>query len=140
MGDNKETKEETRDTERSARESATAILKLIWVSVPLGTFNQMRIWEIFLSRVRSCAAQTVSLADFFDMLCRKMQVGSLAGKQEDRALVDDILSSPENVQMPILKELREHAQLCVLRVRVAQEQKKERYLEKEEGANENGLL
>ena len=104
------------------RGSAVAILSLAWRSIPLGTFDQRRIWEIFQNRVISCARQSISLQSFFELLCRKVKVMSLQGTAAEREAAAAILESDNSDA--VLAEIRKHPQLCVLHVRVAQEQKK----------------
>lgn len=105
-----------------SRKRAVAVLSLVWRSVPLGTFDQRKIWDIFLRRVQISAVQNVSLEKFFEMLCRKMKVQSILGTVSERKAVAEILESDTSDE--VLAELRNYPQLCVLHVRVAQEQKK----------------
>lgn len=84
--------------------------------------KRLKYWDILQDNVAS-AAYTDKLSRWLTTICNKMSIGTPGRKEEDRNALLDIMSAGHDKAM--LRHLREATQLCVLEVRVTQQEKKE---------------
>lgn len=110
------------------KEKATNLLHILWRGVPRDYKSRYRrnIWQQFEDQVRS-AAYTSNLARFTNVLCQKLQV---VVRQKDAEVLEQILSSGED--KVLLKLMRQETTLLVLRVRLRQQEAREKYLDEAE--------
>lgn len=117
---------------------AADLLMTVWRGIPADYKSRYRmsIWRQFEDQVRS-AAYTSNLGKFINTLCLKLQA-NLGTNKSDRVLADCILNTGKDREL--LKLMRDEATLLVLMVRVANQERRaeweERQKEKEAGDDE----
>ena len=98
----------------------------MWRSIDFDKWNLRDIWGIFERRVRSAAVQNIDLPGFFEALKLKMKVPEvsnvLASEDAERVVAVLTQNDPE-----VLRQLRENTSLCVLMLRIQQQERKEAY-------------
>lgn len=116
-------------TQSAHREAATTLLSAVWRSIDFDKWNRREIWGIFERRVKSAAVQNIGVRGFFESLKTKMKVPDLSAmlRPDDVARIVRILEMNDK---GVLVELRENTALCVLRLRLEQQEKKEAFNER----------
>ena len=109
-------------------EIAAQLLMSIWTQIdPQYKMEQRRtIWEQMESNTANIANMSSTLPECISRLCGKFSVIAPGDTPEHRAMVWDILTD-KNEQMlkDILRTLQKYPQLCVLQMRIWNDQKKE---------------
>ncbi len=108
-------------------EQAAELLGIIWRGVPADYKRRyrMNIWQQFEDNIRA-AAYTSNAGKFVNSLCLKLGA-NIGRNSEDRMLADAILQEMD--AKSLLKLLREETTLLVLMVRVANQERREKWEE-----------
>jgi hypothetical protein len=106
-------------------DQAANLLMTIWrgIGADYKSRYRMSIWQQFEDRVRS-AAYTSSLGRFISTLCLSLNA-TVGIKAEDRNVADRILNGGND--QALLKLLRDETTLIVLMVRIANQERREKW-------------
>jgi len=112
------------EQEQMIHQMCVNLLMLIHLSMDWSIWGSKRLkyWEIFQENVAS-AAYTDKISKWLSTICARMSIGTPGRKEEDRAMLFDIMSAGHDDA--ILEHLRSATQLCILEVRIAQQEKRE---------------
>jgi len=118
----------TQENEHNLKQTATALLMMIWKGIPSDYKSKYRmtIWEQYEHEVKA-AAYTSKLGKFINRICGRMNA-LIEIKEQDRVLLEEILNMPD--ERELLKLLREQATLLVLMVRMANQEIRDVWKEK----------
>lgn len=105
-----------------ARESAVVILSFVWRSIDFEKWDRREIWGIFERRVKSAAIQNITLLDFFEQLKQKMRISHIP--ESSKRKVQQVVKILESNDQRVLNELRQNTTLCVLKLRVIQQERR----------------
>lgn len=88
-----------------------------------GGHRRNRYWDALTDRIRAGTYAGPTLSHWWSTTSE--QLGSAPRSPEDRALVAQLLFTDDSVNSDVLKALRDHASVLVLRIRVHIESAKE---------------
>lgn len=106
---------------------AARLLMIVWKSIDPSYKSQYRaeIWRQFEERITAAARMTATLQAFLSRLCGMLQIASVGIDEEARAYVVDLLHGRYGETNDLLRMIRSYPQLCVVQVRVWNDQDKE---------------
>lgn len=115
------------DLEMQRIDTASQLLLVVWKSISPEYKSQYRaeIWRQFEERVATAARMTATLHAFLSRLCGMLQIASLGTDEQGRALVVEVLHGRYGDTDELLSAIRAYPQLCVVQVRVWNDQEKE---------------
>lgn len=106
--------------------AAQSLLSALWRSLDYDKFNRRNVWGIFERKIKSAARQNIQLPTFFEQAKRKLSIAEISRYISEKDLLEllDILKKSD---MKVLKEIRENTTLCLLLVRLDQQQRRADY-------------
>jgi hypothetical protein len=116
-----------REQEMEYLRLASLLLKAVWSQIDskYKVTYQVTIWTQVETNVAACARMTNSLHKFLSSLCGKFQVAVPGRDADERQFVEMLLRGQYGPTESILKALRDYPQICVLQLRVMNDQEKE---------------
>lgn len=115
------------DNQMQAISLAAKILQTIWTEIDK-TYKMeqvLSIWSQIENNTSGIARKSGTLPEFISRLCVKFNVVSPGASPDDRLFVMDVLSGNGDISPDeILIALRDYPQLCVLQVRIWNDEKK----------------
>lgn len=109
---------------------ASDLLTAVWTEIDpeYKSKYRMDIWTQFETGAAACARTTNNLDRFLSQLCGKVQVASPGHDESDRRHINSILQGDYCEPGDILHMLRDYPQVCVLKVRIANDERKSNYV------------
>lgn len=112
--------------EKEVMQTAVDILEVIFTSIDfenMSATRKMAIWDEFKNKVKASALSAYDLGGFIENICKKFNI---SGIKKDYAVILNAESEGEE----ILRIYREELMMCIFKLRMKREQKKEEYARK----------
>lgn len=112
--------------EKEVMQTAVDILEVIFTSIDFENMSNSRklaIWDEFKNKVKGAALSAYDLGGFVESICKKFNI---SGVKKDYA----VILNAEQDSDKILEIYREQLMMCVFKLRMKREQKKEEYAKK----------
>lgn len=112
--------------EKEVMQTAVDILEAIFTSIDFENMSNSRklgIWDEFKNKVKGAALSAYDLGGFIENICKKFNI---SGIKKDYAVILDAAAEGEE----ILRIYREELMMCIFKLRMKREQKKEEYARK----------
>lgn len=113
--------------EEKVMQTAVDILEVVFTSIDFETMSasrKMAIWDEFKNKVKASALSAYDLGGFVENICKKFNI---SGVKKDYAIILDAEAEGEE----ILRIYREELMMCIFKLRMKREQKKEEYAKKQ---------
>lgn len=112
--------------EKEVMQTAVDILEVIFTSIDFENMSNSRklaIWDEFKNKVKGAALSAYDLGGFVESICKKFNI---SGVKKDYA----VILNAEQDSDKILEIYREQLMMCIFKLRMKREQKKEEYAKK----------
>lgn len=112
--------------EKEVMQTAVDILEVIFTSIDfenMSATRKMAIWDEFKNKVKGAALSAYDLGGFVESICKKFNI---SGIKKDYA----VILNAEQDSDKILEIYREQLMMCIFKLRMKREQKKEEYARK----------
>lgn len=112
--------------EEKVMQTAVDILEVIFTSIDFENMSNSRklaIWDEFKNKVKGAALSAYDLGGFVESICKKFNI---SGVKKDYA----VILNAEQDSDKILEIYREQLMMCIFKLRMKREQKKEEYAKK----------
>lgn len=112
--------------EEKVMQTAVDILEVIFTSIDFENMSNSRklaIWDEFKNKVKGAALSAYDLGGFVESICKKFNI---SGIKKDYA----VILNAEQDSDKILEIYREQLMMCIFKLRMKREQKKEEYARK----------
>lgn len=112
--------------EKEVMQTAVDILEVIFTSIDFENMSNSRklaIWDEFKNKVKGAALSAYDLGGFVESVCKKFNI---SGIKKDYA----VILNAEQDSDKILEIYREQLMMCIFKLRMKREQKKEEYAKK----------
>jgi hypothetical protein len=112
--------------EEKVMQTAVDILEVIFTSIDFENMSNSRklaIWDEFKNKVKGAALSAYDLGGFVESICKKFNI---SGIKKDYA----VILNAEQDSDKILEIYREQLMMCIFKLRMKREQKKEEYAKK----------
>lgn len=113
--------------EEKVMQTAVDILEVIFTSIDFENMSNNRklaIWDEFKNKVKGAALSAYDLGGFVESICKKFNI---SGIKKDYA----VILNAEQDSDKILEIYREQLMMCIFKLRMKREQKKEEYAKKQ---------
>lgn len=113
--------------EEKVMQTAVDILEVIFTSIDfenMSATRKMAIWDEFKNKVKASALSAYDLGGFIENICKKFNI---SGIKKDYAVILDAAAEGEE----ILRIYREELMMCIFKLRMKREQKKEEYAKRQ---------
>lgn len=113
--------------EEKVMQTAVDILEVIFTSIDFENMSNSRklaIWDEFKNKVKGAALSAYDLGGFVESICKKFNI---SGIKKDYA----VILNAEQDSDKILEIYREQLMMCIFKLRMKREQKKEEYAKKQ---------
>lgn len=112
--------------EKEVMQTAVDILEVIFASIDFENMPSSRklgIWDEFKNKAKGAALSAYDLGGFVESICKKFNI---SGIKKDYA----VILNAEQDSDKILEIYREQLMMCIFKLRMKREQKKEEYARK----------
>lgn len=112
--------------EEKVMQTAVDILDVVFSSIDFDGMSNSRklaIWDEFKNKVKGAALSAYDLGGFIESICKKFNI---SGIKKDYAII--LNAAPDSGK--ILEIYREQLMMCIFKLRMKREQKKEEYARK----------
>lgn len=112
--------------EKEVMQTAVNILDVVFSSIDFDGMSNSRklaIWDEFKNKVKGAALSAYDLGGFIESICKKFNI---SGIKKDYAII--LNAAPDSDK--ILEIYREQLMMCIFKLRMKREQKKEEYARK----------
>lgn len=113
--------------EKEVMQTAVDILETIFTSIDFENMSNSRklaIWDEFKNKVKGAALSAYDLGGFVESICKKFNI---SGIKKDYA----VILNAEQDSDKILEIYREQLMMCIFKLRMKREQKKEEYAKRQ---------
>lgn len=119
----------TPDERQQHLNMAADLLWAVWTQIDAEykARYRMDIWTQFETSIAAVARMTTNLDQFLSRLCGKFAVAVPGQSEGDRAHLDQLLAGRFANPDSILSVIREYPQVCVLKVRIYNDERKADY-------------